>query len=99
MPAIAAAIGAILIRIAGDILIQGLIAVGIGIATFTGVDVTLTWLKGQAVSSIMALDPTVVSLLAYMKVGVAMNILFSALVIRLSLAGMKSGTMKKWAHK
>ena len=54
MPAIAAAIGAILIRIAGDILIQGLIAVGIGIATFTGVDVTLTWLKGQAVYQYVA---------------------------------------------
>lgn len=99
MPAIAAAIGWVLIQIAGSFAVQMLVGLGIGVATYTGVDLTLGWLKSQALSSISALDPTVVALLAYMKVGVAINIVFSALVMRMSLAGMKSGTLKKWAHK
>ncbi|QHI96751.1 DUF2523 domain-containing protein [Xylophilus rhododendri] len=99
MPAIAAAIGWVLLQVAGSFAVQMLVGLGVGVLTFSGMDVTLGWLKTQALASFSALDPTIVGLLAYMKVGVAMNIIFSALVMRLTLAGVQSGTFKKWVHK
>lgn len=90
------AIGGMLISAAGSIAVQVLIGLGIGVATYAGVDVTLTWLKTQALTNIQALPANMIAMLALLKVGVFINLIFSAMVMRAAIQGMKSGAFKKF---
>jgi hypothetical protein len=76
-----------------------LVSLGIGIATFTGVESSLGWLKTEFLNQFSGLPSQMVSVLSYMKVGVALNILFSASIMRLTLKGMTSGAFKSWRIK
>ncbi len=98
MPVFVAAIGGMLINLVGTLAGRVLIALGIGVATFTGVNASLTWLKDQAVSSIASLPPEVMGMLGTMKVGVAISIVTSAITARLILNGLSGDTFKRWVH-
>jgi len=87
-----------LINLVGTLAGRVLIALGIGVATFTGVNASLTWLKDQAVSSIASLPPEVMGMLGTMKVGVAISIVTSAITARLILNGLSGDTFKRWVH-
>lgn len=78
---------------------QILIGLGIGVATYTGVDTSLTWLKSLALSYFTALPPTVLGMLSLMKVGVCISMVASAIAVRLGINGMTSGTFKRWIKK
>lgn len=78
---------------------QVLIGLGIGVVTYTGVDVSLTWLKSLAVTNIQALPSAVVGMLGLMKVGVCISMVTSAIAIRLGLQGMTNGVIKQWVKK
>lgn len=93
---IAAAIGGVLVQIATTLAYRVLFGLGVGIATYTGVDATLTWLKSQAVSHLQDLPVEYLGILALLKVGVCINIVFSAIVVRMTLQGLQSGTFKRW---
>lgn len=97
-PVIATILGGLL-RISGTIAGQVLIALGIGVVTYTGVDVTMDWLKSQALAQLTGMPAGLVGLLAYMKVGVCINIVFSAIAVRAGLTGIQGGTFKKWVLK
>ena len=99
MPMFIASLLGGLINIAGTLAGQVLIALGISVVTYTGVDTTLTFLKDGALSSIQALPAGVPALLSYMKVGVCISILSSAMVARMTLTGLTSGAFKRWVHK
>jgi hypothetical protein len=98
MPVFIAAIGGMLINLVGTLAGRVLIALGIGVATFTGVNASLAWLKNQAISSITALPPEVIGMLGTMKVGVAISIVTSAITARLILNGLSGDTFKRWVH-
>jgi hypothetical protein len=91
MPALAAWILGGLLSIAASLAGRVLIALGFGAITYTGISVTLTWLKTQAVSSFSGLGADALGLLAYMKVGESISIIFSALLVRATLAGLSEG--------
>lgn len=99
MPAILAALGSLLVRIAGSFAAQMLVGIGVAVVTYTGLDVTLDWLKSQAVTAILGLDPQIVGLLGVMKVGQCISIVTSAIVMRMTLQGFKNGTFKTWAKR
>ncbi|MBA2675381.1 DUF2523 domain-containing protein [Ramlibacter sp.] len=80
-------------------LIDVLIGLGIGVATFVGIDAIIDKLKGELLNALSGLPVQMVAVLAYMKVGVALNIIISALVGRLALDGVKNGTFKSWRIK
>jgi hypothetical protein len=73
-----------------------LVALGVGVASYTGMDASLGWLKSQAVSSLLGLPVQVVGMLALMRVGSCISMVFSAILIKLALDGMVSGVLKKW---
>lgn len=75
---------------AGSIAAQVLIGLGIGVLTYTGMDVSLTYLKGQALAQLSGLPAELVGLLGYMKVGVFLNIVTSAMVARLTMTGVRN---------
>lgn len=78
---------------------QALIALGIGVVTYTGVDFALGWLKSGAVSALGGLPAEVVGMLALMKVGSCISMVFSAITVRAGMNGLNSGTVKKWVKK
>lgn len=98
MPTFVAAIGGMLLNIAGSLAGQVLLSLGIAVVTYTGVDSALDKLKGDALGALSGMPRELVSLLAYMKVGVAMSIIFSAVAVRLSLSGM-TGAVKRFRKK
>lgn len=91
MPAVVAWLLGGLITVAGSIAGRVLLSLGIGWLAYTGLDTSIAWMKAQALNSLSGLGPQVVGLMATMKVGEFISILFSALTTRLLLNGLAPG--------
>lgn len=74
----------------GSLAAQVLIGLGIGVATYTGMDVTMEWLVSQSLGNLNALPPELLGLLGYMRVGEALNIVVSAMAMRLSMTAVRN---------
>lgn len=99
MPVIASVIWGAFLNIIGSVVGRALVALGLGVVTFTGMNASLDWMRDQAVSSILQLDPQLVQLLGVLKVGTFISIISSAVAVRLLLNGVQSGTFKRWVLK
>lgn len=99
MSAIASVIWGAFLNIIGSVVGRALVALGLGVVTFAGMNASLDWMRDQAVSSILQLDPQVVQLLGVLKVGTFISIISSAVAVRLLLNGVQSGTFKRWVLK
>lgn len=95
MPLFLSALGGMLINIAASLVGQVLIALGISVVTYTGVSAVLDTLKADALAAFSGLPADLVGLLAYLKVGVAMSIITSAVAVRLTLSGL-TGAVKRF---
>ena len=98
MPIFIAALGGMLINLVGTLAGRVLIALGIAVVTYTGVDTTLDFLKSQAVASMMGLPAEMLAIMGLLKVGVCISIIASATTARLLLDGLTGGTFKRWVH-
>lgn len=76
-----------------------LISFAIGIVAYTGIKATATFVKDYALSSLGSMPNEIVSLMAYMKVGVCINIIFSAMLVRMLINGLQSDTVKRFVMK
>jgi hypothetical protein len=97
---IAALIGG-LVQAAGTIVGRVLVGLGIGVAVFSGV---ATLINTARTLAFQYLDQAsgVAQIAQYMgmlQIGTCVNILFSALVIRLTLRGLAGDTIKKWVTR
>lgn len=99
MPVFVAAIGGMLINIVGTLAGRVLVALGIGVVTYTGMTTTLDWLKAGALSALSGLPFEVVGLLGFMKVGVCISIITSAIASRAIINGVSGDTFKRWVLK
>lgn len=99
MPVFVAAIGGMLINIVGTLAGRVLVALGIGVVTYTGMTTTLDWLKSGALSALNGLPSEVVGLLGFMKVGVCISIITSAIAARAIINGVSGDTFKRWVLK
>lgn len=99
MPVFIAAIGGMLINIAASLVGRVLVALGMGIVTYTGINAALDALKTQAIQQFASLPPEVFGMLSVMKVGVAISIVTSAIAAKLLLDGLTSDTFKRWTLK
>jgi len=99
MPAIIAAIGGMLITIAGSIVGRVLLALGLSMITYTGVSVSLDWLKGKMLDALDGTPEKILSLLAFMNVGMCLNIIVTAIMVRSVMKGVTGGSLKKWVLK
>lgn len=95
IPVLLAAVGGVLITASRSMAIQVLIALGISVATYQGIDASISWLKSQALGSINGLPADLLSLVSFMGVGNAINIIFSAMVMRMTLTAI-AGVHKRW---
>lgn len=99
MPIFIAAIGGMLINIVGTLAGRVLLALGIGVVTYTGVSASLSFIKTQAITSFGLLPPDMMAIIGLMKVGVCISIVTSAITARLVLNGLTGDTVKKWVIK
>ncbi|WP_038206670.1 DUF2523 domain-containing protein [Xenophilus azovorans] len=99
MPAIIALLMRGLLWAAGSIAGQVLVSLGIGVITYTGIDMSLDYAKSQALGAMQGMGADIVNLMAYMKIGVCINIITSAIVMRMTGQGLKNGAMKAFRKK
>lgn len=99
MPWLAGLIAGAFYQIVGSLIAKALAALAVGVVTYTGVSASINWLKSGAVSALLALPPDVVAMLSLMRVGTCVNMVFSAIVMRLAFTGMSSDTVKRWVKK
>lgn len=99
MPAFLWALGSLLLQIVGSMAGRVLVALGVGVVTYTGMNASLTWLKQQAVASVTMLPADVLQVLGILKVGSCVSIVASAMVARLLINGVQSDTFKRWVIK
>ena len=99
MPAFLAMLLGGLVNICGSIAGRVLISLGISVVTYSGMTVTLNWLKSSAVTAVAGLPPDVVGMLSVLKVGTCVSIIFSAVMARLAINGLTGDTFKRWVLK
>jgi hypothetical protein len=85
-----------LIQAAGTLVGRVLVSLGIGYASFTGIDAGIEWAKTFLVGKLGALPPVAVGIASTMQVGTCISILTSAVLARLVLAGLQNGTLKRF---
>lgn len=99
MPVFLAALAGAFINIAGTLAGRVLLSLGFGIVAYTGLNSTLSWLKTQAVSALSGLPAQALGMLATMKVGECISIIFSAILVRQILNGLTSDTLKRLVQR
>ena len=99
MPWLAAMVGGAILNIAGSLVLRVLTALAIGVVSYTGLNASINWLKSGAIDAIMSLPPGAIAVLSLLKVGTCISMVFSAMVIRFTLQGMQSDTVKSWVKK
>lgn len=85
-----------LINIAGTLAGRVLLAVGISVATYTGLSTSIDFLKQGAITAFLGLPPQIIGMLSLMKVGSCVSMVISAIVIKMTLDGLKGGVLTKW---
>ncbi len=99
MPVFIAALGGMLLNLVGSLVGRVLLALGLSVVTYTGIDTSLTWLKESAVASANTLPADLLGLMAFLKIGECISIIASAVAVRMLWQGMASGSIKRWILK
>lgn len=99
IPVIAATLIGGLISVTGTIVGRVLVALGVGVVTYTGVQVGIDSLLSNLDSAVSGVPADILGLLGFMRVGEAMNIIISAMSARMLLNGLQGDTIKKWVLK
>jgi hypothetical protein len=76
--------------VAGSFALQVMVGLGIGVVTYTGMDISMNWLKEQALVNLSGLPSELLGLLGYMKVGNAINVVVSAMAARMSMTMVRN---------
>lgn len=99
LPVIAASLIGGLISVTGTIVGRVLVALGVGVVTYTGVQAGIDSLLSNLDSAIAGVPADILGLLGFMRVGQALNIIISAMSARMLLNGLTGDTIKKWVLK
>lgn len=79
----------------GQIVAKTMVTLGLGYVTYSGMEALVDLNKDQVMQLLSALPPTTVALLGVLKVGVCLNIWFSAIIIRMTFWGMSNGNISR----
>lgn len=95
MPAlfISALLGALATAM-GSLAGRAMIALGIGFVTYKGIDLAIDSLKAQVVTSIRGVPGDALSLIGYLWLDKALTVVFSGIVVVLSMKAI-GGSVKK----
>lgn len=99
MPALVLALLGGLIQLAGSIAGRVLIALGISIATMTGVGASLDWATSYITGAWSGLPPQALQLLSTLRVGQDIGILVGAILAKFALKGLSSDSVSFWVMR
>lgn len=99
MPALIAALWGAFLTIIPTLVGRVLIAAGIGYVAYSGIDGLVNSARSSLFASISASYPVVVQLAGVLKIGTCINIMTSAVLARLALAGITNGLVTKFVNK
>lgn len=99
MPAFIAALLGGLITAAGTLVGKVLISLGIGYVAYSGMDTLIEASKASFFSSVAGQGATVMQLAGVLQVGTCVNIIASAYLARLVVAGLTNGKLTSMVHK
>lgn len=80
-----------------QIVLKVLTSIGFGYLAFTGINYLTSVNQTQIFTLIGQLPPLAQQMLGVLQVGTCIKILFSALVMRLTVMGLSSGVLKKFS--
>lgn len=99
MPLFVAAIIGALVQAAGSIVGRVLISLGIGYATYTGIDASISWARDSFVSGMSVLPAAAIGLAGLLKVGAIVSMITSAITARMVLKGLTGGSLTRMIQK
>jgi hypothetical protein len=92
-------LGTLLVYAVGTGVGQGIakaaVGLGVGFVAFQGADTLVTQNKAQVMQLINLLPPVAVQLIGVLKIGTCLNIMFSAMLMKLSIFGLNEGVIKR----
>lgn len=88
MPALFPLIAKFLALVVSGLVFRALAALGFSYITYTGLNSVVGTIKSYVVGLFGSVPPDVVQILGLAKIDVAVNIMISAVIARLALAGM-----------
>lgn len=95
MPFLGSLLGG-LIQIAGTLAGRVLIALGIGVVSYSGIQVGLSYAENLIWTNMGALPSAVLQLVGYMRLDDAISLIISAVMARLTINGLTGGALKRW---
>lgn len=99
MPIFIAAIGGVLINIVSTLVGRALVALGLSVVTYTGMSMSMGWIKDQLLAQLSGLPADFLAALAYGGVGIGINIITSAILARMLIDGVSGDTFKRFVLK
>jgi len=99
MPLFFANLAAFFVAVIAPLALRVLAALGIGAAVYSGIDATTTALSDYAIAQVNGLPADIFGIVGLMKIDVALNIIVSSITIKMTLAGLTGGSIKKFIHK
>ena len=99
MPVFISAIWGAFVRMIPAILREILVKLGVAVVTYKGIDLTITQYKVDALASLTNMPPEAMGLIAFLKIGQCINIIFSAMLARAAFNGVQNGSIKKFVKK
>lgn len=94
----AALIGGLL-QVVGSFVGRVLISLGVAVVAYKGIDTSIAWAKDHFFTAAGGLPPTAVQVLGVMEIDTAAEIMFSALLLRLTFKGLSNGVAKSFKLK
>lgn len=99
MPVWVAAIVGGFIEVCSTLVGRVLVALGIGLVTYSGLSTGLDLFKDKMAESVNSAGATAAGIIGVLQLDAAMSVLLAAVTLKMTLAGANSGTMKRWMTK
>ena len=80
---------------AAQIVLKVLATLGFGYLTFVGIDLLVSQTSTQVFALFGQFPPLVQQLIGVLQIGTCMKVMFSAMVLRLSVLGINEGVLKR----
>ena len=94
----AALIGAVL-QVLGTVVGRILISLGVAVVAYKGMDTSIGWAKDHFFGAAGSMPSQAVQAFGVMEIDTAVEMICSALLMRLTFKGMSSGVMKSFVAK
>lgn len=85
-----ASLAGVFLAIAGSLVARILIALGVGAVSFTGIQLLVNQLKNIVMQNLNGLDGALVGIIGMLQIHTCVNMIFSAIIIRFTLAGLRA---------